>query len=97
MLRVEDLGSDSVCDAVWEGLERGVANNRYVTSTLPLCVRPSAAAAALTVLFGIIGMVILSRSQPKAKFSDFLEENRLIFVVLSGRFQRLERDNGVLF
>ena len=27
----------------------------------------------------------------------FLEENRLIFVVLSGCFQRVERDFGVLF
>ena len=34
--------------------------------------------------------MILSRSQPKAKFFDFLSENILIFVVLSGHFQRLE-------
>ena len=38
------------------------------------------------------GWYILSRSQLKAKFFDFLEENRRILVVLSGRFQRLERD-----
>ena len=40
---------------------------------------------------------LLLRSQVKAKFFDFLDENRLIFVVLSSRFQRLERDFGVLF
>ena len=34
---------------------------------------------------------ILSRSQLNAKFFDFLDENRLIFVVLSCRFQRLDR------
>ena len=39
---------------------------------------------------------LLSRSQLKAKFSDSLDENRLIFVVLSGRIQRLERDFGVV-
>ena len=37
------------------------------------------------------------RSQLKSKFFDFLDENRLIFVVLCGRFQRLERDIVVLF
>ena len=30
---------------------------------------------------------VLSRSQLKAKFFDFLDENRLIFVILSGRFK----------
>ena len=40
---------------------------------------------------------VTSRSQRKAKFFDFLDENRLIFVVLSGRFQRLERDFGFLY
>ena len=40
---------------------------------------------------------VLLRSQLKAKLFDFLDENRLIFVVLSGRFQRLERDFSVLF
>ena len=29
------------------------------------------------------------KSKQNAKFSDFLDENRLIFVVLSGRFQNL--------
>ena len=33
----------------------------------------------------------------KAKFFDFVDENRLIFVVLSGRYQTLESDFGVLF
>ena len=37
---------------------------------------------------------MLSQSQLKAKFFDFLDENRLIFVVLSGRFQSLERYFG---
>ena len=36
------------------------------------------------------------RSQLKAKFIDFLDENRLIFVVLGGRFQRSETDFSVL-
>ena len=40
---------------------------------------------------------ILSRSQLKDKFFDFLVENRLMIVVLSGRLQILERDFGVLF
>ena len=39
----------------------------------------------------------VSRSQLTAKFFNFLDENRLISVVLSGRFQRLERDFDVLF
>ena len=34
----------------------------------------------------------MSRSQLKAKFLDFLDENRLIFVLLRGLFQRFERD-----
>ena len=38
----------------------------------------------------------LSRSQLQAKFFNFLDKNRLIFAVLSGRFQRLERDFGIL-
>ena len=42
----------------------------------------------------------MSRSQLKAKFIDFLDENRLIFVVLSDRFQRiiysLERPPGLI-
>ena len=33
----------------------------------------------------------------KAKFFDFVDENRLIFVVLSGRYQTLESEFGVLF
>ena len=41
--------------------------------------------------------VVLSRLQLKDKFIYFLDENGLMFVVLSGRFQRLERDIGVLF
>ena len=40
---------------------------------------------------------VLSRSQQKAEFFDFLDKNRLIFIVLSGRFERLERYFGVLF
>ena len=44
-----------------------------------------------------LNISILSRSKLKAKFFDFLDENRLILVVLSGRFQKLERDFGVLF
>ena len=32
---------------------------------------------------------ILLRSKQNAEFFDFLDENRLIFVVLSGRFQNL--------
>ena len=32
---------------------------------------------------------ILLKSKLNAKFFDFLDENRLIFVVLSGRFQNL--------
>ena len=41
---------------------------------------------------------VLSRSQLQAKFFDFLDENRLILVVvLRSRFQRLFRDFGVLF
>ena len=40
---------------------------------------------------------VLSRSQLKAKFFDFLDENGLIFVVFSLQFQRLGRDFGVLF
>ena len=39
----------------------------------------------------------LSQSQLNAKFFDFLYENRLIFVGLSGRFQILKRDFGVFF
>ena len=39
---------------------------------------------------------ISSRSQLKAKFFDFLDENRLIFAVLSGCFQRLDGDFSVL-
>ena len=39
----------------------------------------------------------LSRSQLKTKFFGFLDENKLIFVVLSGRFQRLEGDFGFGF
>ena len=42
-------------------------------------------------------MMLLSRSQINTKFLDFLDDNRLIFVVLSGVFQRLEKDFGVLF
>ena len=42
-------------------------------------------------------VVILSRSQLKVKYFDLLDENRLIFVVLSGGFQILGRDFGVLF
>ena len=41
--------------------------------------------------------MILSRSQLDAKFFDFVDENRLMFIVLSGTFQRLESDFGVLF
>ena len=37
------------------------------------------------------------QSHLKAKLFYFLDENRLISVVLSGRFQRLERDFDVLF
>ena len=37
----------------------------------------------------------LLRSKQNAKFFDFLKESRLIFVVLSGRFQDLKRDFGV--
>ena len=37
------------------------------------------------------------RSQLKAKFFDLLDENKLIFVVLSGGFQTLERYFSALF
>ena len=37
---------------------------------------------------------IVSRSQLKAKFIDFLDENRIIFVVLSCRFKKLDRGFG---
>ena len=40
---------------------------------------------------------LLSRSQLKAKFIDFVDENRLIFVDFSCCFQRLEKDFGFLF
>ena len=40
-------------------------------------------------LLSVKRKVLLSRSQLEAKFFDFLDENRLIFVVLSGRFQNL--------
>ena len=40
---------------------------------------------------------VLSRSQLKAKFFNFLNENRLIFIVLSGCFQRLESGFGGVF
>ena len=45
----------------------------------------------------IIITYTLLRSQLKDKFSDFLDKNRLVFVVLSGLLQRLERNFGVLF
>ena len=35
----------------------------------------------------------LLKAKQNAKFFDFLDENRLIFVVLSGRFQNLMSNN----
>ena len=40
---------------------------------------------------------LLSRSQLQAIFFDILDDNRLIFVVLNGRFQIQERRFDVLF
>ena len=48
---------------------------------------------------GMIGKIekLLSRSQLQAKCFDFLDENRIIFVVLSGHFQRLGKEDRLAF
>ena len=68
-----------------------VLHERGVQSSCVICLY---SALSTIILHCTITIIILSRSQLKAKFFDFLDENRRIFVVLSGR---LERDFGVLF
>ena len=44
------------------------------------------------ILFGLVTLTlayVLSRSKQNDKFFDFLDENRLMFVILSGPFQSL--------